>query len=240
MSQTSHPKTGIYSESTGSEQSKRKSTTMGLYCRLYWLVWSLASMPLSLVYSLQTLTSVHKQTRQRFLSSFVVSTAFLWCQADECPAKMPWEKSTMSNNNPRYIERELQMKYADGPDGNPRTRGVLVRRLTGDNTPYEFPVRPVSLVKEWPEKPPFEPEDFFRSDENDDGWFYSVPKLVYHIDEPAVSSLTQFYRKNIPPKSDVLDICSSWVSHYPLEFPETMGKICATGRSLAPPFFWLV
>jgi hypothetical protein len=116
-------------------------------------------------------------------------------------------------------------------DGIPRTRGVLVRRFTGDNTPYEFPVRPISLVKTWPEQPPFQPEDFFRSDSNSDSWFYTVPKLVYHIDEPAVAALTQYYRRNIAAGSDILDICSSWVSHYPLEFPERMGRICATGMN---------
>jgi hypothetical protein len=116
-------------------------------------------------------------------------------------------------------------------DGNPRTRGMLVRRFTGDSTPYEFPVKPVSLVQTWPEKAPFKPEDFFRSDQGADTSFYAVPKLVYHIDEPAVASLTQYYRNTIKDGSDVLDICSSWVSHYPLEFPDTMGKISATGIS---------
>ena len=114
-------------------------------------------------------------------------------------------------------------------DGNPRYRGILVRRMTGDSTPYEFPVKPVRLVQEWPEEPPFKPEDFFRADSNDDGIFYTVPKLVYHIDEPAVASLTQYYRKKIKKGSEILDICSSWVSHYPLEFPKTMKKICGTG-----------
>lgn len=104
------------------------------------------------------------------------------------------------------------MYFINATDGNPRTRGVLVRRITGDSTPYEFPVKPVRLVKEWPAEPPFKPEDFFRSDANDDGIFYRVPRLVYHIDEPAVASLTQYYRRTIPPKSDILDICSSWVS----------------------------
>lgn len=135
------------------------------------------------------------------------------------------------NSNPRYIDRELEMKYAEDGNGNPRTRGMLVRRITGDSTPYSFPVKPVSLVKEWPEEPPFKPEDFFRADENDDGSFYAVPRLVYHIDEPAVAALTQYYRKNIPAKSDILDICSSWVSHYPLEFREKMKRISATGMS---------
>lgn len=91
--------------------------------------------------------------------------------------------------------------------------------------------RPVSLVKEWPATPPFRPEDFSRSDPTNDAQFYSFPKLVYHIDEPAVAALTQYYRKTIPAKSDILDICSSWVSHYPLEFPKTMNTICATGIS---------
>lgn len=150
---------------------------------------------------------------------------------EECEAKVPATAGAVGNKNPRYIEQELEMAYGMDGEGNPRTRGMLVRRLTGDSTPYSFPVSPIRLVKEWPEEPPFKPEDFFRSDSSDDGWFYKVPRLVYHIDEPAVASLTQYYRNNIAPKSDILDICSSWVSHYPLEFPKTMGKICASGMS---------
>ncbi len=123
------------------------------------------------------------------------------------------------------------MKYAEDKNGNPRTRGMLVRRFTGDSTPYSFPVTPIRLVKEWPDEPPFKPEDFFRADEIDDGSFYAVPRLVYHIDEPAVASLTQYYRNNIPAGSNILDICSSWISHYPLEFPDTMKRISATGMN---------
>lgn len=144
--------------------------------------------------------------------------------------------SNSNSDNPRFIESELQMKYGNGPNGNPRTRGVLVRRFTGDNTPFTFPVSPVSFVKEWPpateEKPtPFGQLDFLRADQQDDGSFYTIPRFVYHIDEAAVSSLTQYYRNNISKKSDILDICSSWVSHYPLEFPQVMGRISATGMN---------
>jgi hypothetical protein len=156
--------------------------------------------------------------RSKFLSAtaatFLTSTSsFVVVMAnhpDECQAKSP--RKVDIENHPRYIERELEMTYGTDPNGNPRTRGVLVRRLTGDATPYTFPVSPIRLVKEWPdEAPPFRPEDFFRTDSNDDGWFYKVPRLVYHIDEPAVASLTQYYRNNIAPHSDILDICSSWV-----------------------------
>ena len=36
-------------------------------------------------------------------------------------------------------------------------------------------------------------------------------RLGYHIDGGAVAALTHFYAENIAPKSDILDICSSWV-----------------------------
>jgi hypothetical protein len=139
--------------------------------------------------------------------------------------------SRSNNNIPRFIEENLSMTYGEDKNGNPRSRGILVRRRTGDSTPFRFPIQPYEFTKDWPEEWPFRETDFLRSDSNDDGWFYKVPRLVYHIDEPAVASLTQYYRNNIPAKSDILDICSSWVSHYPLEFPDTMGKICATGMS---------
>jgi Methyltransferase domain len=131
---------------------------------------------------------------------------------------------------PRYVDSEIDMAYGD-KNGVPRTRGMLVRRFTGDSTPYQFPVTPVRLTKQWPEEPPFEPKDFSREDDNDDGAFYTVPRLVYHIDEPAVASLTQYYRKNIKPKSKILDICSSWVSHYPVEFKDTMSRISGSGMN---------
>ena len=47
--------------------------------------------------------------------------------------------------------------------------------------------------------------DFLRSDPSSDGSFYVVPRLVYHIDEAAVSALTQYYRQNVPQKSLILD-----------------------------------
>lgn len=133
--------------------------------------------------------------------------------------------------NERFIDYEIEMKFADGPDGNPRSRGFLVRRFTGDSTPWKFPSSPVRLVKEWPKEAPFKKEDFFRADSSKDTIFYAVPRFVYHIDEAAVASLTQYYRRNIKPGSEILDICSSWVSHYPLEFEEKMKRISGTGMN---------
>ena len=165
-------------------------------------------------------------------SNFIYSTASAVFFADMSCLVAGAPEACAVGDNPRYLESEVQMKYGDGPDGNPRTRGVLVRRFTGDSTPYKFPTpSPVRLVKEWPDEPPFTKQDFFRADEGDDENFYTLPRLVYHIDEPAVASLTQYYRANIPAGSKILDICSSWVSHYPLEFKDTMKQISGTGMN---------
>jgi SAM-dependent methyltransferase len=68
---------------------------------------------------------------------------------------------------------------------------------------------------QFPEKWPFRPQDFKRQDESNDGFFYSSPRLVYHIDDFAIESLTNYYKSKFFPGYSVLDICSSWVSHFP-------------------------
>lgn len=52
----------------------------------------------------------------------------------------------------------------------------------------------------------------------DDSIFYDQPRLVYHIDDAAVGALTEYYSQHLQDGDDVLDICSSWVSHYPKNF----------------------
>ena len=47
---------------------------------------------------------------------------------------------------------------------------------------------------------------------------------MYHIDEGAVRALTNYYKSEIKPGSAILDICSSWVSHYPSDFPKVLGS----------------
>ena len=163
-------------------------------------------------------------------SHFISSTASIIFFASTCLASP--QAACAADDNPRYIESEVQMKYGTDSSGNPRTRGTLVRRFTGDSTGYTFPnPRPVSLVREWPDEPPFSKKDFLRADEGDDENFYTLPRLVFHIDEPAVAALTQYYRANIPAGSKILDICSSWVSHYPLEFKDKMKRISGTGMN---------
>lgn len=70
---------------------------------------------------------------------------------------------------------------------------------------------------QFPEKWPFTAQDFRRQDESSDAVFYSSERFVYHIDDGAVGALTKYYSKTLKPGSDILDICSSWVSHLPTD-----------------------
>jgi len=167
--------------------------------------------------------------RAKFLS--VSSTAWGALFVPQAQGINPKIANSKDANTPRYIEENLSMTYGQDKNGNPLSKGILVRRWTGDSTPFVFPIKPYEFTKKWPTDWPFRETDFIRSDGNDDAWFYEVPRLVYHTDEPAVASLTQYYRTSIPARSDILDICSSWVSHYPQEFPRTMKSIAGMGMN---------
>jgi hypothetical protein len=39
--------------------------------------------------------------------------------------------------------------------------------------------------------------------------------VLVQADDAAVKALTGYYAKSFPEGADVLDICSSWVSHFP-------------------------
>ena len=60
-------------------------------------------------------------------------------------------------------------------------------------------------------------EAFRRYDETPDEEFYSVPRLVTHIDDRAIAAVTQLYNELFPPGGKILDLMSSWVSHLPEE-----------------------
>ena len=117
---------------------------------------------------------------------------------------------------PRYIEQKVVAEI--GADGQP-VAYETVRRLTGEGTGLDLSrnqdisARIFVDAANWPAAAPFSENDFKRLDESDDAQFYPAqqPRLVYHIDEGAVAALTAYYKREIKPGSDVLDICSSWV-----------------------------
>ena len=61
----------------------------------------------------------------------------------------------------------------------------------------------------------FNPGDFQRVDESIDSLFYSWPRKVVHIDSQAIEAVGRLFRDLIPPGATVLDLMSSWRSHWP-------------------------
>jgi SAM-dependent methyltransferase len=58
------------------------------------------------------------------------------------------------------------------------------------------------------------PDGFFaRVDEGDDAAFYIEPRLVTHIDDAAIAAVGALYDE-LAIRGDVLDLMSSWVSHF--------------------------
>ena len=62
---------------------------------------------------------------------------------------------------------------------------------------------------------PFEAFHFDRVDETADGRFYAEPRFVTHIDDAAIGALTAHYAQHLPKTGSLLDLMSSWISHYP-------------------------
>lgn len=88
---------------------------------------------------------------------------------------------------------------------------------------------------QWPEQFPFSKEDFARYDESPDTAFYDAPRFVTHIDDPAIRALTKYYSSMLPPSNApgvaVLDMCSSWISHYPKGYKQ--GRVAGLGLNEA-------
>ncbi|KAI7343349.1 hypothetical protein KC320_g9289 [Hortaea werneckii] len=94
---------------------------------------------------------------------------------------------------------------------------------------------------------PYTPHDFTRPDPSADSTFYASPRFVTHIDDAAIASLREYYAQVLPPFPPrhpgegkgkgttaqgeeggpilrILDLCSSWTSHFPPRIIDAVGK----------------
>lgn len=87
---------------------------------------------------------------------------------------------------------------------------------------------------EWP----YTQSDMNRLDGTDDTNFYAEPRFVTHIDDRAIESLTTFYKDEIEEhiassnsnsSINVLDLCSSWISHFPEDVQ--LGRVAGIGMN---------
>jgi len=59
----------------------------------------------------------------------------------------------------------------------------------------------------------FPPGFFDRGDDTPDDRFYADDRIVTHIDDQAITAVTELYQQ-LSLDGEVLDMCSSWVSHF--------------------------
>ena len=74
-------------------------------------------------------------------------------------------------------------------------------------------------------------EYFRRQDESPDGDFYRSPRLVAHIDDPAITALGEFFRPTIPENADVLDLMSAYLTHLPPDVRTKCRRVAGLGLS---------
>jgi SAM-dependent methyltransferase len=76
------------------------------------------------------------------------------------------------------------------------------------------------------------PSGFFaRGDESDDSEFYSYPRYVTHIDDGAIAAVGALYDE-LQVRGSVLDLMSSWVSHF-REAPDELTVVGMNADELA-------
>ncbi|GMQ06152.1 hypothetical protein CsSME_00050849 [Camellia sinensis var. sinensis] len=147
------------------------------------------------------------------------------------------------DSHPQKLPKILKKKYKDRASGGYRTPRRVVLGIgaafwaqfmsMAGNTGFKSfaaSARQKSAIEqvlknvEWPEQFPFKEEDFQRFDESPDTSFYESPRFVTHIDNPAIAALTKYYSEVFPPSTTpgiaILDMCSSWVSHFPAGYKQ--------------------
>ncbi|KAI9878282.1 MAG: hypothetical protein M1830_001382 [Pleopsidium flavum] len=102
---------------------------------------------------------------------------------------------------------------------------TLAASMTTSTSPPHTNTTNTTIPPTWPTRPytrshqtwPYRPTDFHRADPSPDTDFYSTPRFVTHIDNPAISLLKTYYTHTLPRTGRILDFCSSWISHFPPE-----------------------
>lgn len=108
---------------------------------------------------------------------------------------------------------------------------VSASRVITEFEPSDF----VLPTGDWP----YTASDMGRLDPTDDSYFYDAPRFVTHIDDKAIESLTEYYREEFEAmynkkgkkKIDILDLCSSWISHFPQDMEDKFGLTVGIGMN---------
>ncbi|OCF54026.1 hypothetical protein L486_08466 [Kwoniella mangroviensis CBS 10435] len=75
---------------------------------------------------------------------------------------------------------------------------------------------------------PYNAKDLEPMDDSPDEIFYSEPRFVTHIDDGAITALRSYFAEVLPTTegSRILDMCTSWISHYPPQVEKAVEDGC--------------
>ncbi len=117
--------------------------------------------------------------------------------------------------------RPLQRRGVLGASGLGLSLGALASSGSRPASAAAAPSGAADILRDpqFPPDFPFGASELARFDEAPDTAFYSQPRFVTHIDDAAIGALTKHYAAVFPESgrkdTALLDICSSWISHYP-------------------------
>lgn len=97
---------------------------------------------------------------------------------------------------------------------------VVGLRVSGVDVPHAKE-SPATRLPDFPAAWPY--DRLIPQDASNDQLFYLLPKFVQHAGDECRAALTEYYRCALPSNGAVLDLCSSWTSH----FPDVTLKRCA-------------
>lgn len=106
--------------------------------------------------------------------------------------------------------------------------------MSSSSSPPNYPTRTYTpRHTTWP----YTAADMTPEDTTTDTNFYSTPRFVTHIDDHAIETLAQYYDTALPRKGRILDLCSSWISHFPASLDEaaTNGDLEVAGVGMSVP-----
>jgi hypothetical protein len=128
-----------------------------------------------------------------------------------------WIEQMGTDQVRHHLERQSRDRTTSETDKCPPNNGETITR----------PGQPeLNVIGMWPRSddtrrmeqlPGLDQAAFDKVDRASDAAFYAQPRFVTHIDDAAIAVVTQAYRELLPPNGAVLDVMSSWVSHFPAE-----------------------
>tara|TARA_B100000519_G_scaffold194677_1_gene198799 strand:+ start:1923 stop:2969 length:1047 start_codon:yes stop_codon:yes gene_type:complete len=182
------------------------------------------------------IVSHKKQTRKEtrlmmtttmMMKSVVASSDYNYYRLNVAKASTTSNNSGSSKTNNNKLDRRRTMLGLFGV-GVSSSNNKIAKKFSANASSSqqqkenaENAIAQVLKDPQWPPVYPFTTKDMGRYDESSDAFFYEQPRLVKHIDDQAIDALTKYYSEVFKTVEDddekpkVLDICSSWISHYP-------------------------